>query len=65
MRRRTRSTTRRTWQIDAAELELEKMIGKGACGEVHLARWRGQQVAVKLLKPSDDADKHEAEFFGE
>jgi serine/threonine protein kinase len=35
--------------IPSAELELVNRLGGGAFGEVHLALWRGSEVAVKFL----------------
>ena len=36
-------------EIASAEVELGQEIGRGAFARVHLGRWRGQEVAVKLL----------------
>ena len=35
--------------VPSAELELVNRLGGGAFGEVHLALWRGSEVAVKFL----------------
>ncbi|TDH70666.1 uncharacterized protein CCR75_006421 [Bremia lactucae] len=35
--------------VDFKELQIEEMIGQGAFGTVHRARWRGTAVAVKIL----------------
>ncbi|KAG7392631.1 hypothetical protein PHYPSEUDO_015019 [Phytophthora pseudosyringae] len=36
-------------QVDYKELQIEEMIGQGAFGTVHRAKWRGTAVAVKIL----------------
>jgi hypothetical protein len=36
-------------EVPFAELELLGVIGEGAFGKVHKARWRGKVVAVKAL----------------
>lgn len=35
--------------IDFSEITLGRLIGEGAFGKVHEAKWRGKSVAVKLL----------------
>jgi hypothetical protein len=35
--------------VDFKELRIEEMIGQGAFGTVHRAKWRGTAVAVKIL----------------
>mmetsp|Transcript_6682 Transcript_6682/g.15361 ORF Transcript_6682/g.15361 Transcript_6682/m.15361 type:complete len:401 (+) Transcript_6682:99-1301(+) len=40
-----------------AEIKLEKSIAKGSCGEVHRGKFRGQTVAVKILKAQAKQDK--------
>uniref|UniRef100_H3HDP2 non-specific serine/threonine protein kinase n=1 Tax=Phytophthora ramorum TaxID=164328 RepID=H3HDP2_PHYRM len=35
--------------VDYNELQIEEMIGQGAFGTVHRAKWRGTAVAVKIL----------------
>ncbi|CAI5708637.1 unnamed protein product [Peronospora farinosa] len=35
--------------VDFEELQIEEMIGQGAFGTVHRAKWRGTAVAVKIL----------------
>ncbi|KAE8884065.1 hypothetical protein PF010_g3547 [Phytophthora fragariae] len=35
--------------VDFKELQIEEMIGQGAFGTVHRAKWRGTAVAVKIL----------------
>lgn len=36
-------------QVPTADLELEKEIGRGGCGIVYLAKYKGTQVAAKQL----------------
>ncbi len=54
--------------IPSGELELVNRLGGGAFGEVHLALWRGSEVAVKFLHAlredaldSDDDDDDDVE----
>ncbi|GMF09633.1 unnamed protein product [Phytophthora lilii] len=35
--------------VDFKELQIQEMIGQGAFGTVHRAKWRGTAVAVKIL----------------
>lgn len=37
------------WRIEFDELVLDRILGRGASGEVRLAYWRGATVAVKTL----------------
>jgi len=36
------------WRIEFKELLLDKVLGRGASGEVRLAYWRGTLVAAKV-----------------
>lgn len=51
--------------VDFKELQIEEMIGQGAFGTVHRAKWRGTAVAVKILVcqylTSDILEEFEAE----
>jgi serine/threonine protein kinase len=38
------------WRIEGDEIVLEQDIGIGTFGEVHLGKYRGIQVAIKILK---------------
>src|SRR5689334_15549815 len=38
------------WEIEASELEFSSEIGQGASAHVFLGKYRGQQVAIKVLK---------------
>ena len=40
--------------IDSAEIKLERLLGKGAFGSVHLASYKGGQIAVKQLNRVED-----------
>jgi hypothetical protein len=40
------------WCIQSSEIDYEKIIGRGAYGEVWLGRWKGADVAVKKIFPS-------------
>lgn len=44
-------TLRPCFEIDYAELVMEKKIGEGGFGLIYQARWRETTVAVKVLKP--------------
>jgi hypothetical protein len=37
------------WDINWAELEVGEELGMGGHGEVFKAKWRGTEVAVKML----------------
>ncbi len=39
----------------AKQIQMERSIGKGRYGEVWLAKWRGENVAVKVFFTSDEA----------
>ncbi|PSS33733.1 Serine/threonine-protein kinase [Actinidia chinensis var. chinensis] len=40
-------------EIPWNEIVLEEEIGSGSFGTVHLAKWRGSDIAVKILKEQD------------
>jgi len=42
------------WEIDATDIEFVKKLGEGEFGEVHMGRWNGTLVAVKVLHKSDE-----------
>lgn len=39
----------------AKQIQTVRLIGKGRCGEVWLARWRGEKVAVKVFCTREEA----------
>eukprot|EP01087_Luapelamoeba_hula_P007953 TRINITY_DN1967_c0_g1_i1.p1 TRINITY_DN1967_c0_g1~~TRINITY_DN1967_c0_g1_i1.p1 ORF type:complete len:883 (+),score=141.90 TRINITY_DN1967_c0_g1_i1:59-2707(+) len=39
-----------SWELEAGELKFEQEIGQGATAHVYIGRYRGQQVAIKVLK---------------
>nr|UDO47013.1 serine/threonine protein kinase [Pandoravirus massiliensis] len=45
------------WEIDPAELDMGDQLGAGGYGTVHKAKWKGTEVAVKLIgaTPTRDA----------
>jgi len=43
---------RADWEVDAAELRLEEMVGSGTTAEVFRGSWHGTDVAVKKLRHS-------------
>ena len=45
------------WTIDYDDLELGRIIGKGAFGQVYLANYFGTEVAVKKLGAQDEEDE--------
>lgn len=53
----------RIWKIDAADLDISDLIGEGAFGVVHKARWRSMDVALKFMRPGiESVDILTAEF---
>jgi len=48
----------------ARQLQLEKNVGKGRFGEVYMAHWHGDTVAVKIFQTTDEASwKREKEIY--
>jgi len=41
------------WEIDLYEIEFRKRIGRGVGGTTYLAKWSGQNVAVKVAAITD------------
>ena len=45
------------WEIDSNELEMGETLGTGGYGEVFRAKWRGTEVAVKMMAARDNLTK--------
>lgn len=41
------------WEIDLYQIEFQKRIGRGSAGTTYLAKWGGQDVAVKVAAASE------------
>ena len=50
--------------VKFADLQIGRLLGRGAFGQVHAAKWRNQQVAVKRLLQQTSA-AHTEEFSAE
>ena len=48
-----RRQTRDEWEINTDELEMAETLGTGGYGEVFRAKWRGTEVAVKMMSARD------------
>jgi len=53
------------WEIDIKEIKFGPQIGRGGCGEVSKAVWRGTEVAVKKLYTQRMKEKDLKEFRAE
>ena len=49
----TPSPSLKEWEIDLYEIEFRQRIGRGVGGTTYLAKWSGQQVAVKVAAITD------------
>ena len=45
------------WTVDLEDISMEKVIGKGAFGEVYLGNYLGTPVAVKKISASNEEDE--------
>ena len=52
-----------TTRLDPTEIKREELIGKGAYGNVYSGRYRGMDVAVKVMKFQDSMTKGMKEDF--
>lgn len=43
-----------SWTIDSAELKFDAILGEGTAAKVYKGKYRGQEVAIKVLKESLD-----------
>ncbi|AHA46230.1 serine/threonine protein kinase [Insectomime virus] len=50
------------WDVDFSELECSKLIGEGYSGRVFEGTWKGQEVAIKVLKSQAPTKKAVEEF---
>lgn len=50
------ATNTSEWEIKPEHIEVKQCIGEGAFGVVHLASWRGANVALKRLKDGCERD---------
>eukprot|EP01102_Stenamoeba_stenopodia_P014645 TRINITY_DN4885_c0_g1_i1.p1 TRINITY_DN4885_c0_g1~~TRINITY_DN4885_c0_g1_i1.p1 ORF type:complete len:602 (-),score=69.76 TRINITY_DN4885_c0_g1_i1:90-1895(-) len=53
------------WAISYAELIIDRVVGKGASGTVHLGNWRGIKVAIKIFNTTSLEASELDEFIGE
>jgi serine/threonine protein kinase len=56
---------REEWHVDWSEIELGEAIGMGGYGEVYRAKWRGTDVAVKLVAANTQITKDMQRNFAE
>jgi hypothetical protein len=50
------------WLVDYSELDMQKQVGEGSFGKVHLAMWRETTVAVKVLNMPGGSSSLDEEF---
>lgn len=53
-----------TWEVDSTECEFNEKVGEGASAQVYRGKYRGQKVAIKVLKDKVD-DKMMSDFTKE
>lgn len=59
-RRKQKRSLSSAWELDATEIEFENELGSGTSAVVYRGRYRGQPVAIKVLKdaaPDDEFSK--------
>ncbi|KAL0480809.1 hypothetical protein AKO1_006916 [Acrasis kona] len=58
----------RSWWIDYKDLQFDKRIAEGSAGILYKGKWRGSDVAIKMIKVNlvdedeEDAEDEEARF---
>jgi predicted Ser/Thr protein kinase len=45
------------WTVELEDIAMEKVIGKGAFGEVYLGNYLGTPVAVKKISAQNEEDE--------
>ncbi|AVR52835.1 serine/threonine protein kinase [Marseillevirus Shanghai 1] len=56
---------RQEWDIDISELDISGVIGEGFSGQVCSGTWKGQNVAIKILKSQTTNKKSIQDFRSE
>jgi len=51
-----------SWEIEASELAFSEEVGQGASAHVFKGKYRGQQVAIKVLKATVNPEEFKKEF---
>jgi serine/threonine protein kinase len=51
-----------SWEIEGSELVFLEEVGQGASAHVFKGKYRGQQVAIKVLKASVNPEEFKKEF---
>jgi len=57
--------TQQAWETKFDELSLIDLIGGGSFSEMWRAKWRGSDVACKMLKAQEASDEAVRELYGE
>ncbi len=53
------------WNLDWEEIEMGEPLGMGGYGEVYKAKWRGTEVAVKMVAAESQVSKEMQKNFAE
>jgi tRNA A-37 threonylcarbamoyl transferase component Bud32 len=59
------SQLRARFRIDWADLQVQEQIGEGAASTVYYGQYRGQEVAIKVLKSLGNDDELKRDFWNE
>jgi serine/threonine protein kinase len=51
-----------SWEIEGSELAFSEEVGQGASAHVFKGKYRGQQVAIKVLKATVNPEEFKKEF---